>query len=91
MELKTINKLSDEIDYLKKKAQLADEFLRYYDAETMNVDVPVKWKNAHRLSFEAAQKTPASPRHSLALKIAELLPYDEARLFENNEMHSTLK
>ena len=90
MELTAIQQLTDEIQYLKKKAELLDEILRYYDRDTMNIDVPVKWKNAHRLADEAKKKTAASPRHHLALRIQRLLPPDEASEYYNEKMHETL-
>ena len=86
METPHIDNLTNEIQRLKNKAELLDEILRYYDRDTMNIDVPVKWKNAHRLADEAA----ASPRHHLALRMQKLLPKDEADEFYNEKMHETL-
>jgi hypothetical protein len=90
MELIAIDNLTTEIQYLKNKAELLDEILRYYDRDTMNINVPAKWKNSRFLSVEAAQKVPASPRHHLALRIQKLLPPDEANDFYNEHMSDTL-
>ena len=76
-ETSIIDDLCSEINYLKKKAELADEMLKYYDKETMNFNIPEKWKNLNRMNADQLDRMPKSPRHALNEKISELLPYSE--------------
>ena len=77
MELTSIDGLFEEINYLKKKADLADEMLKFYDKETMTFIIPEKWKELNRIATDKLRQIPKSPRHSLNKKISELLPYSE--------------
>ena len=43
MKLETINNLSEEISYLKKRSELLDEILKYYDTNNMTFNVPANW------------------------------------------------
>ena len=83
LELTTIDDLLAEINYLKKKAQLADEMLKFYDKETMNFNVPEKWKHLTMIDKLQLAKIPKSPRHALNKKISELLPYSENESYVN--------
>jgi hypothetical protein len=83
MNLETIEDLLAEIDYLKKKAALVDELLKYYDKELMCFNVPENWKGLNRLGLETLKQTPKTPKHFLNKKIKELLPYSESLPFVN--------
>lgn len=78
MKLETINNLSEEISYLKKRSELLDEILKYYDTNNMTFNVPANW-GKHKSSFYGLnlKQIPKSPRHALNKKISELLPYLE--------------
>ena len=83
MDTKNIDGLLEEIKYLKNKAKLLDEILRYYDNETMNINIPDKWKVIGRLGEAELNKIPKSPRHSLNKRIYELLPSEESEKYVN--------
>lgn len=77
MELTSINGLFEEINYLKKKAELLDEILKYYDRESMTFDIPEKWNNLNRIASDKLRQMPKSPRHAVNKRINELIPYSE--------------
>lgn len=77
MELTSIDGLFEEINYLKKKADLADEMLKFYDKETMTFVIPEKWKDLNRTTKDKLREIPKSPRHALNKKISELLECPE--------------
>ena len=85
MELTSINDLFQEIDYLKKKAALADEILRFYDKGTMTFVIPTEWKNLGNLARDKWNTIPKSPRHDLNEKIYNLLPHRESERLVNFE------
>lgn len=63
MELTSIEKFIEEIHYLRKKAELLDEILSYYDTETMTFDIPLEWRGGLRkISDEKLKQLPKSPR-----------------------------
>lgn len=78
LELTSIDGLFEEITYLRKKAELADEMLKFYDMDTMTFIIPEQWKNINRIAADKLEQIPKSPRHSLNKKISELLPYSES-------------
>jgi hypothetical protein len=87
-KLKVIDGLFDEIDYLRKKAELLDEMLKFYDKGCMAFFIPPNWHkgfSVETMTVEELKKTPYSPRHALNEKISKLLPYSECEPFVNWE------
>jgi len=76
-KLPSINSFINEIDYLKKRSELLDEILGFYDKETMTFIIPETYKNTYRLSDDKLRALPKTPRHHLALSMVKYLPYSE--------------
>lgn len=77
MELTSIDNLLSEIEYLRKKARLADYLLQFYDTKTMNLVVPSEWPYLQRINPERLKEIPRTPRHKLNRTLTELLPTSE--------------
>jgi hypothetical protein len=91
MELKTIQKFLDEIDYLKKRSKLLEHILHYYDTETMTFIIPDEYKNTYLIINDKLKQIPKSPRHRINKCIYELLPYSENNNLVNHyELYKTL-
>jgi hypothetical protein len=77
MELTSINSLIEEFNYLREKAQLLDEILKYYDRESMTFIIPENWNNINRLRPDHLRQIPKTPRHAVNKLINELTKYSE--------------
>lgn len=74
--MKVLNAIDDfviEINHLRKRSELLDDILKYYNMSTMDFEIPDKWKNINRISEEARKKMPINPRYALFDKIRMLL------------------
>ena len=91
MELKTIQKFLDEIYYLRKRSELLECILDYYDTETMTFIIPDEYKNTNLIIKDKLKQVPKSPRHGINKCIYELLPYSENNhLVNHDELYKTL-
>ena len=93
MELNTINKFLREIEYLKKKEELLESILRYYDAETMTFVIPDDYGFNKAQMMNAAKNNivAKSPKHELNKQMLQLLPYSEhERLINWDKVEETL-
>ncbi len=84
-DLTAIEGLLEEIKYLRNKAALLDEIMRYWNSDTMTFDIPKEYKRSTKLSKEKLKQVPKSPRHVINRKIAELLPQEESCVFVNDD------
>jgi len=75
MELPAITSLLSEIDLLKKKSELLDIILKFWDKETMTFLIPDKWDRLSRFSKDSLTKIPKTPRHGVNKNIHQSLPY----------------
>lgn len=82
--LKTIEGLFKEIEYLQKKADLLDYILKYYDKETMSFMIP-ETINTSKFSEKIKSQLKVSPREKLNQKINECLDYNEKEYLINWE------
>ncbi len=73
-ELNKLDEVLSEIQVLKKRSELLEEIMRYYNIKTMTFDIPAKWKGGN----VRPDTLPAeSPRHLLKNKIHDALSGDE--------------
>ena len=71
--LEHLDKLTEEINSLKRRSKLLEIILSHYDYEKMEFNVPDKWKGRIR-----HDKLPAeSPKHHLDNQIRDILTYEE--------------
>ena len=71
---KKLDGVLKEIQTLKKRSELLDEILNYYNEETMTFEIPNKWKhNTMKKNNSPAE----SPRHLIYNKINETLSEEE--------------
>jgi hypothetical protein len=79
---KKLDKVMTDIETLKKRSQLLDIFLNYYNhLEGTFKDVPVEWKNT-RIRLD---KLPAkNPREHLKNQVESLLDVEEVHFLEIN-------
>lgn len=74
METNNLDSFIEEVRELKKRSELLDSLLNYYNAETKTFDIPKEWKsnNIRR------DKLPAdNPRDFVFDKIEEVLSFNE--------------
>lgn len=75
--VKVLDSLIEEVNVLKRKEELLNIILRYYDVNTGNFNVPEKWPNVNRLSKEQLTAIGETPREWLYTKMQELLPEND--------------
>lgn len=84
-ELKNVENLFDELDRLRKRSELLENILQFYNPITGDFEVPEKWKSNH-LTEAKLKKQPylETPRTNLRHEIDRALTSDEIYNLEEN-------